>query len=245
MEAFKQGSSNIVWCEYIVQGHAYHPHVGEFWNTFTSIAFFCVIGLWGVMDSVRNGYPLAHIVANIMLIVVGFGSAMFHATESYAGELLDELPMSLMGFAYLLCTDRMNFLTSEPYRTLTFGVGLAVVVVAWTAYFWLHNFEIFQICFVFQVAYPAFLSLFSGSAPVFSSERRLWWAFLAIVIFGRVSWDYERWLNARGRCPASEWDPRFWLHANWHVCSAAAHAAWMTYAGAMRANIIADKETAA
>eukprot|EP00930_Biecheleria_cincta_P021347 TRINITY_DN15846_c0_g2_i1.p1 TRINITY_DN15846_c0_g2~~TRINITY_DN15846_c0_g2_i1.p1 ORF type:complete len:245 (-),score=32.76 TRINITY_DN15846_c0_g2_i1:249-983(-) len=227
--AFKRGTSNVGWCEFVVQPHAYHPEVGEFWNTSTSIVFYCFAGLFGLWQAVRNGYSSTHAFCDVMLVLVGLGSGLFHGTQSYAGELLDELPMSVMALGYMFRVNGSHWLTSEPYRGFTFGAAIATVCLAWTAYFWLHNFEIFQACFAFQIALPGFISLFSGPEPIFSASKRLWWIFLGGVLFGKFGWDYERFLNARSRCPTSEMDPRFWLHANWHFWSALAHRAWLSY----------------
>eukprot|EP00440_Ansanella_granifera_P057878 gb/GFBE01062741.1/.p1 GENE.gb/GFBE01062741.1/~~gb/GFBE01062741.1/.p1 ORF type:complete len:245 (+),score=20.49 gb/GFBE01062741.1/:1-735(+) len=231
MEAFQRGTSNVGWCEFVVQPHAYAFQVGEFWNTSSSIAFYCTAGMYGLWRTFSNSYPGPYIYCNAMLVVVGLGSALFHGTQSYAGEMLDELPMSLMAFGYMLSVDEMHWLTQKPYKVLTYAAATTIVAISWTAYFWLHNFEIFQACFAFQVAMPALISLMSGPEPVFSLARWRWWLFLATIAFGKVGWDYERYLNAKGRCPTNEWDPRFWLHANWHLCSSIAHVAWMSYAG--------------
>lgn len=241
--AFKRGTSNVGWCEFVVQPHAYHHQVGEFWNTSTSIVFYCAAGLFGLFQAARHGYPFTHIFCDGMLVIVGLGSALFHGTQCYAGELLDELPMSMMAVGYMFRVDGLHWLTSEPYRGFTFAAALATVCVSWTAYFWLHNFEIFQACFAFQIALPGFISLFTGPEPIFSASKRRWWIFLAAILTGKLGWDYERFLNARGGCPTSEYDPRFWLHANWHLCSAIAHISWLSYIVSLEAAATKRKVT--
>ena len=38
----------------------------------------------------------------MQIITVGLGSIAFHMTRSYIGELLDEIPMSLLAYGYLV-----------------------------------------------------------------------------------------------------------------------------------------------
>ena len=62
-------------------------------------------------------------------------------------------------------------------------------------------------------------------------RRGTWYAFLALIVGGKVAWELERELWRRGACPRSAANPLFWLHALWHVLSAAAHRAAMRFHG--------------
>merc|ERR1712039_93015 len=104
-----------------------------------------------------------------------------------------------------------------------------------------HNYEIFQLTFVFQIVVPAFIVLFSGPASIFSSTRWAWWLFLIFVGIGRIVWDYERWLQDNKTCPTSEYDVRFWFHSIWHLCSVLAQQCWMGYSGALQLTIQKSK----
>jgi len=243
MDIFERGTSNVVWCEAIVQGYKSHPSIAEFWNTTTSVVFFCIAGTFGLARAWRQGYSQAHLFSDVLLVVVGIGSAFFHATQSYAGELLDEVPMSIMAVGYLLCVNRMHWLTTPPHRALTYGVGFGLAAIAWVAYFWFRYFEIFRICFVFQVACPALISLFSGPGSPCSPGKRQWWVFLVTVLVGKVVWQWERLMSDWGQCPTSEWDPRFWFHPTWHFCAAASHVAWMSYSGPLQMRILKEKSS--
>lgn len=230
MGFFERGTSNQVWCEYITQPLLHSQHVGEFWNTATSLLFYPLGGILSIWLAQSKGSPWPFTYAGVMLIVVGIGSAVFHATQSYGGEMLDELPMAIMGLSYMWCMADLHWSTSTPYKGATYATYHAIILAAWTSYLVLHNYEIFQLSFVFQVAAPGFLSLACGPAETFSRARWKWWAFLASVLIGRISWDYERWLNKTGQCPPSAFDLRFWLHPIWHLCSTLAQIFWMDYA---------------
>lgn len=100
--------------------YVYSPYVAELWNSLSSmgIAAVGVVGLavgariglrndlmvrydtnWRVIVSVLS-YPKYAQVLYVMVVVIGVGSTVFHAHLSYAGQLLDEVPMML----YVLCT---------------------------------------------------------------------------------------------------------------------------------------------
>ena len=79
-------SGDFNWCE---NDYVYLPHVAELWNTVTSLCF-CVgpALLWRRTRDWEVRFNL------LMLVGIGLGSAVFHATlQYYAGQLLDELPM--------------------------------------------------------------------------------------------------------------------------------------------------------
>eukprot|EP00928_Gymnodinium_smaydae_P090534 TRINITY_DN74325_c0_g1_i1.p1 TRINITY_DN74325_c0_g1~~TRINITY_DN74325_c0_g1_i1.p1 ORF type:complete len:243 (-),score=44.78 TRINITY_DN74325_c0_g1_i1:47-775(-) len=230
MADFLGGKSNVVWCEYVVEPFAYSRHVGEFWNTASNL-FYVAVGIHGLQKSLRDGHSRAHAFTNAMLVIVGCGSAVFHMTQSFVGQLLDEAPMSLLALGYLHCTSETHWLTSKPHKGRFFALVYAVVAAAWLVYLKFNIYWIFQATFVLQVITPALISLTVGPEPTLSRARSDWFVFLALVLLGKIGWDVEQWLYHSQQCPTSAWDPRFWLHANWHACSALAHAAWMTYAG--------------
>ncbi|CAJ1455177.1 unnamed protein product, partial [Effrenium voratum] len=147
---FARGTSLQKWRELDVQPQAYNPLVGEFWNTLSSLAFYVPGGVWSIWWARRPS------------IVVGLGSAIFHATQSYAGQMLDELPMALMGLGYMWCTYDLHWLTMPPYRTEIFTIFHMVVFGAWFCYLAFQNYEIFQLSFVFQRVRPRCVPLNAG-----------------------------------------------------------------------------------
>ena len=229
--AFERGTSNIEWCEHTlssINGSAVAA-VAEPLNS-ASNAVYAVAALAGLRRARARKLPAAFWLAELLLVVVGFGSALFHATRSYAGELLDELPMSCLAAAYLFCTAGTHALSSGRKRLATFGAALALAGGGWAAYLLRHDHDIFALTFTLQVLVPALLSFAAGRAR--GVPRGLWWAFLVLILLAKAVWELERALWRRGQCEA--WPALVLaMHPLWHLGSATAHGCWMAYAAAV------------
>lgn len=94
-------SSSVNWCE---ADYAVHSSVAEFWNTASSLAM--VVAGWLLLARHREALALEarFVVTAVGVVVVGVGSMAFHATLSYWGQLLDELPMlwSVLANVYII-----------------------------------------------------------------------------------------------------------------------------------------------
>jgi dihydroceramidase len=95
-------SSNVDWCE---RNYVVSPYFAEFWNSVSSLPMV-VLGFFGMMHSYYNLNQLGirFPVAYFFLMLVGFGSFLFHMTLLYSCQLLDELPMILgtLVFIYIM-----------------------------------------------------------------------------------------------------------------------------------------------
>lgn len=89
------GSATADHCE---SNYAVSPWIAEWWNTVSSLFMFAV-GLGGMAVAVQrrsgNGrlLPVWFPVMYLALGVVGLGSAWFHGTLSWAGQMADQIPM--------------------------------------------------------------------------------------------------------------------------------------------------------
>ena len=85
----RQGAATtaINWCE---EDHAVTPHVAEFYNALSSLAFV-VAGVSMYMTSLRLRLPPALLAAGPLTVLTGLASAAFHATLTLEGQRVDEL----------------------------------------------------------------------------------------------------------------------------------------------------------
>ena len=151
-------TSNVEWCEGLTHAYRHSDHVAELANTASNLVFV-VFGLWGLHIALHLQRPVAALVyTEVMLIVVGLGSMWFHARRSYVGEIMDELPMSLMAFGYLLSLNGLHWTTSGAARRWTYGFAALLGVVSWVAYAMFHNYDVFTGLFTVQVIMPELIS---------------------------------------------------------------------------------------
>lgn len=69
-------TSTIDWCEVNYERSYY---VAEYWNTVSNL-LFVLVGLYGLAQSMKQGFEWRFHLQFIGIMVTGFGSAMFHGT---------------------------------------------------------------------------------------------------------------------------------------------------------------------
>ncbi|KAI9302349.1 ceramidase, partial [Cunninghamella echinulata] len=97
--------------------HSYY--IAEFWNTISSFAMV-ILGLLGIIAHHRSlGWKLSN--GYLMIIIVGIGSVLFHATLQYEHQMWDEVPM-VWTACYLLWV----LLQSNGYEPIRFGILISL-----------------------------------------------------------------------------------------------------------------------
>lgn len=228
------GPPTVYFCEYITHPGAVLLPVGEFWNTLSS-GLYVVTGILGYHRACHRDLTIAFKATELALALVGVGSAIFHATETWLGQLCDEFPMTVLGCAYTWCLVHKVYLLDEERCHITLPVIMGVVIWAWVAYVIRGDFRIFVLSFTAQIAFNAFTSFFARDGGILNvTARKAWWAFFFVILIGKAGWEVERYFVRNGLCPASVSHPLFWLHPFWHLCGCIAHAAWMTHAASLK-----------
>lgn len=216
------------WCE---PNYEWTFLVAEWWNTWSSIAYIA-LGALGAQLTVGRS-RLGHMtIAYVMLIFVGIGSTLFHATLSRTGQILDEFSMILCVLSGLFCTISED---SEKKYAILFSVTVLA------SYFFV-SFYVFAVSFGISL-----LSLLVRSLAIIGSHtpnpvtsplnkvhsRRLVLAGVSLICVA----FFFCWLPEHVLCVRYEKDERSGfiervpLHAAWHILSSMG--AYMWIAGAV------------
>ena len=146
-------SSIMDFCE---PNYAVSYYFAEFFNSMSSIPF-CLQGLIGLV--LTHKYATKEFrfkLCYFSLMLVGFGSFLFHASLLYKYQLLDELPMLLVAAsgAYVTCTIHNApghtdwRLASALISSLLIEVILYVWFQVWSIFFIGYSFNVVVITYV-------------------------------------------------------------------------------------------------
>ena len=187
-------------------------------NTWSSLAFVVVAAMvllrWARKPSPgRPAYPLLYAFT---LVVVGLGSAFFHATLSFTGQFLDVLGMYLIAtFALLYSIDRLRSLSGAAWA----GGYIAMNAVLATLLYWVPVVRrvVFGLLIVAVLFVEFLIRRKSGRG---SDTRQLW------IAVGLLGLAFAIWILDLTRILCR---PESWMqgHAVWHVLGAAA--AWYLF----------------
>jgi len=202
-------TSAVDWCE---PNYAWSYFVAEFFNTMTSLPA-AFLALQGLYLAYKYGYEKRLWAVNFFIGLVGIGSAAFHGTLLYTGQIMDELPMVYASLALLYAVLEMESNEKPIYKYLApliLGYGAVFTGV----YLYLPDFFIF-----FLVGYIfGILTLIYRSIIIFRRPETLYHQKLFIVL--AVSFYVGGWLFF--------WIPEILFcdqlqmlnfHSLWHVTS--------------------------
>mmetsp|Transcript_8643 Transcript_8643/g.19739 ORF Transcript_8643/g.19739 Transcript_8643/m.19739 type:complete len:255 (+) Transcript_8643:59-823(+) len=147
-------TASIDFCE---ENYRFTPYVAELLNSITSLPI-AIVGTWAwcvTPEPYRRRLPFA--LTWFSFIVIGLGSAAFHATLRRHMQALDELPMVMANLSMLYCLS-----LPRCQRPTMLAAVLSACAVALTVAYWI--FE----------AYGVFITMY-GSVVVYLTlqSRRL------------------------------------------------------------------------
>ena len=190
--------TTISFCE---EPYAQSRYIAEFWNTWSNLAYVAV-GARHILQGSERG-------CGWWLVLVGIGSACFHATARYYAQLLDELPM--IGFVThaLLSLAPMDARMARPaVRAVVCALSATTLV----AYVLAHDYEVFIIGFSILVLLIQERLLRSTALAM---SRKFSRQGFCLIVAARFVWELEQRFCAR-------WPLLAWGHVAWHVLSALA-----------------------
>ena len=206
--------SVVEWCEAHTDAYTYSTNIAELTNTFSNLAFTLV----SLLSIYEFNNPLFR-TCNIVLFLVGIGSATFHATDTYLGQILDEAPMSMLMYYYLFIACHI-----QKWRfPRVMYIGLATF--GWSLYLTFRIYTIFITMFVVQLVFPILIVVFYVKKT--KTQKRLLLYSLVMALIAKSCWIYERYLHATFQCPTMFVDPSYYLHSYWHIGIAIAHYLFM------------------
>ncbi|ORX60632.1 alkaline phytoceramidase [Hesseltinella vesiculosa] len=161
-------TSTLDWCE---ENYTHSPYIAEYVNTTTNLMF---LSLFGIYNTLSNGFSKSFIVAHFGVIFVGFGSWLFHMTLKYEMQLLDELPM-----IYVACIMVWHSIEVRPKNQ--YGIALVLGLIGYSAfvtysYLIINNPVFHQVSYAILVIIVVFRSIYlvrhlPGGAEQFPYEH--------------------------------------------------------------------------
>lgn len=202
-------TSAVDWCE---ANYTWSYYVAEFFNTFTSLPA-AFLALNSMYLTYKYGYSKRFFVVNMMVAMVGIGSAAFHGTLLWTGQILDELPMVYASLAFLYAVLEMEADKKPVYKYSAHSL-IAFAMIFTGVYLYLPDFFIF-----FLVAYIlCILTLVYHCSKIYRRPTTL--THQKVFIVGSMASYIGGWLFF--------WVPEvlfcnqlqsFNFHAWWHVTS--------------------------
>ncbi|KAJ1483999.1 ceramidase, partial [Baffinella frigidus] len=208
-------SSSIDWCE---RNFVVSFYIAEFFNAFSSLTL-CVTGGYIWYQAWRDSLELRFYALGMSVVVVGLGSAAFHGTLQFWGQMWDELPMVWSMLVCFYCHFTIDHPGSWTIALALFAYGglWAVVHVhgAFTTAFQLH--------FVLMVLNSFYLLRSATRYYARQAYQRLrlmglldmWFVLVAVCFWLCDQFACSHLHNLPGGVPNPQ------LHAVWHLLTAA------------------------
>jgi len=202
-------TSAVDWCE---SNYTWSYYIAEFFNTITSLPA-AFLALYGVYLSYKYGYEKRMVVVNLLVALVGIGSAAFHGTLLYTGQIMDELPMVYASLSILYVVMEMDAKSKPIYKYLApMILGYSALFTA--VYLYLPSFFIFFLVgYIFSI-----LTLVYQCSKIYRRPSTLKHQKVFVVLgigFYIGGWLFF-WVPEIAFCDTLQ---AFNFHAWWHVTS--------------------------
>jgi len=203
-------TSAVDWCE---PNYTWTYYVAEFLNTITSLpAFF--LALHGMYLTYKYNYDKRLYLVNALVGMVGLGSAAFHGTLLWTGQIMDELPMIYASLSFLYIVLEMESTDKGPVYKYLAPLILCYSVIFTAVYLYLPDFFIFfligYIIGILVLVYRCSI-IFRNPATVFHQKL-----FIVLSVSFYIGGWLFFWVPEVLNCEALK---SYNFHAWWHVTS--------------------------
>lgn len=199
----------VDWCE---PNYTWSFYIAEFFNTVSSLpaAFFA---LYGLFLTFKYGYGDRFVVMNLMLGLVGVGSAAFHGTLLYTGQILDELPMVYAVLSCLYVILEMESGT-KPIRPYLAPLLTSYAAIFTLVYLYLPSFFIFFVLsFIGAILFLSYQASLIYRKPTTLARQKI---FILVALGSYIGGWLFFWIPEVVFCDRIQ---ALNFHSWWHVTS--------------------------
>jgi len=239
LEGYWSVSSSIDWCE---RNYVVTWFIAEFWNTISAaIIFLC--GAIDLHHALKMKAEMRFIIYSISVMMVGIGTATFHGSLTFIGQLGDELPMvwCMMVLWYIMIVmDKKGTTSPTLPRVLALYSIVFSIVHAVGAFH-----RLFQLHFVALIAVTVLFGY--RHLGTYGKHPSLWplaWVYAAVWGGACVVWLMDQFMCAQMHAlhvgPVAIPNPQF--HALWHVLTGYCTHVGMIFVRIMRYMALYDQQ---
>ncbi|EQC35291.1 hypothetical protein SDRG_07516 [Saprolegnia diclina VS20] len=208
-------TSSIDWCE---DNYVWSYYIAEWWNSWSNVPPL-VLALYALYKSrvayANESQPMVIRVAYLVPVVIFLGSFAFHATLTYAGQLLDELPMMYGTLYFHYISLRHHSGVKAIFALIALGLTVVLAIVGHAP-------------LIFQIAYIALtLSLIARSITMNKERKDVRHTRLLQLSATLLVVAFVLWIADQVFCPSAK---QLHLHAIWHLLSGASTFVWIQFA---------------
>jgi dihydroceramidase len=123
----------IDWCE---PNYEYSFYIAEFWNTISNL-LFVLLGIFGLCQTLKQGFEWRFHMQFLGVIITGVGSAMFHGTLQLVHQQCDETPMvwTMLIAIYIIYDKEIRDAGLKDKVVIPTLIGLGIAFAVAHAYF--------------------------------------------------------------------------------------------------------------
>lgn len=246
------------WIRFCEPPYVRSESIAEWWNAISSLAY-CLVGLCFIHRSEKfhANFPEAFCqrivwinrMFGITWLILGLGSASFHAFQTIPSELWDEIGMFIVTFWTSLCMYGLHPVTSGTSALWFYGAYIIFVLTTIFVYIEIMNHQFFVLMFLISVLIPLVIgaslpttehtdsqrsklqSLVLDLTEVHSFLGRLTSAqtvrcSVTLALVGYIAWQTDQHCVKSGWAPSNpqlyELDWYYWCHPIWHTLTAIA-----------------------